>query len=223
MPLISKPITRRAIVRGGTLLGATTLSILPLPAFAQSRSLSPVATAGGVADGREGVMLMNRIAPSASDLYTANADGSSERKFLDTPAFDYNATFAADGQSIVFTSERNGDGNSDVFRCRVDGTGIQPLVKDPAVDDAAVLSSDGKLAFVSTREGYRANVWVMDLSSGAMRNLTGAANARAIQATPTASCVHPGHPTGSGSPFPPTVILTGGVTMGARVGSIRRS
>jgi Tol biopolymer transport system component len=46
------------------------------------------------------------------------ADGSSERKFLDTPAFDYNATFAADGQSIVFTSERNGDGNSDVFRCR---------------------------------------------------------------------------------------------------------
>jgi Tol biopolymer transport system component len=73
-------------------------------------------------------MLMNRIAPSASDLYTANADGSSERKFLDTPAFDYNATFAADGQSIVFTSERNGDGNSDVIRCRVDGTGIQTLV-----------------------------------------------------------------------------------------------
>jgi Tol biopolymer transport system component len=51
-------------------------------------------------------MLMNRIAPSTSDLYTANADGSGERKFLDTPAFDYNATFAADGQSIVFTSEQ---------------------------------------------------------------------------------------------------------------------
>ena len=104
-------------------------------------------------------MLTNRIAPSASDLYTANADGSSERKFLDTPVFDYNATFAADGQSIVFTSERNGDGNSDVFRCRVDGTGIQPLVTDPAVEYSAVLSSDGKLAFVSTRDGYRANVW----------------------------------------------------------------
>jgi Tol biopolymer transport system component len=127
---------------------------------------------------------MNRIAPSTSDLYTANADGSSERKFLDTPAFDYNATFAADGQSIVFTSERNGDGNSDVFRCRVDGTGIQPLVTDPAVDDAAVLSSDGKLAFVSTRDGYRANVWVMDLSSGAMRNLTGAANVQGDTSNP---------------------------------------
>ena len=129
-------------------------------------------------------MLMNRIAPSSSDLYTANADGSSERKFLDTPAFDYNATFAADGQSIVFTSERNGDGNSDVFRCRVDGTGIQPLVTGPAVDDAAVLSPDGRLAFVSTRNGYRANVWVMDLRSGAMRNLTGAANVQGDTSNP---------------------------------------
>src|SRR6266567_5811819 len=147
MPLNSKAITRRAVVRGGTLLvGATTLSTLPLTAFAQGRSLSPVAkSAGGVVEktatggGRKGVMLMNRIAPSSSDLYIANVDGSGERKFLDTPAFDYNATFAADGQSVVFTSERNGDGNSDVFRCSVDGTGIQPLVTGPAVDDAAVL------------------------------------------------------------------------------------
>jgi len=191
MPLISKPITRRAIVRGGTLLvGAATLSTLPLTAFAQGRSLSPVAkSAGGVAEntaaggGRKGVMLMNRIAPSSSDLYIANVDGSGERKFLDTPAFDYNATFAADGQSIVFTSERNGDGNSDVFRCRVDGRGIQPLVTGPAVDDAAVLSPDGRLAFVSTRNGHRANVWVMDLS-GTMRNLTAAANVQGDTSNP---------------------------------------
>jgi hypothetical protein len=67
---------------------------------------------------------MNRIAPSSSDLYIANVDGLSERKFLNTPAFDYNATFAADGPSVVFTSERNGEGNlpfpsllSQLFRC----------------------------------------------------------------------------------------------------------
>jgi Tol biopolymer transport system component len=129
-------------------------------------------------------MLMNRIAPSSSDLWIANVDGSDERKFLDTPAFDYNATFAADGQSVVFTSERDGDGNSDVFRCRVDGTGIQPLVTGPAVDDAAVLSADRRLAFVSTRNGYRANVWVTDLRDGAMRNLTGAANVQGDTSNP---------------------------------------
>ena len=92
---------------------------------------------------------------------------------------------SSDGQSIVFTSERNGDGNSDVFRCRADGTDIQPLVIDPAVDDAAVLSPDGtRLAFVSTRDGYRANVWVMDLRSGAIRNLTGAANVQGDTSSP---------------------------------------
>ena len=121
-------------------------------------------------------MLMNRIAPSSSELYIANADGSGERKFLDKPAFDYNARFAADGRSVVFTSERNGDGNSDLFRCRADGARIEPLVTGAAVDDAAVLSPDGRLAFVSTRNGYRANVWVMDLRSGAARNLTGVAD-----------------------------------------------
>ena len=76
---------------------------------------------------------------------------------------------------MLFTSERNGAGQSDVFRARLDGTGIEPVVTGPAVDDAAVLSPDGtRLAFVSTRNGYRANIWVLDLERGQMRNLTGA-------------------------------------------------
>ena len=193
MSLISKPITRRALVRGGTLLiGAAALPTLPLAAFAQGRSFGPVASSAGqpaertsTDGGNRGLMLMNRIAPSSSDLYISNADGSGERKLLDTSGLDYNASFASDGQSIVFTSERNGDGNSDVFRCRADGTDIQPLVIDPAVDDAAVLSPDGtRLAFVSTRDGYRANVWVMDLRGGAIRNLTGAAHVQGNKSSP---------------------------------------
>ena len=130
-------------------------------------------------------MLMNRIAPSSSALYIANADGSGERKFLHEPAFDYNACFVADGRSVVFTSERSGDGNSDLFRCRVDGTGIEPLVTGPAVDDAGVLSPDGRrLAFVSTRNGHRANIWVMDLRNGAARNVTGAADVQGELSNP---------------------------------------
>ena len=132
---------------------------------------------------KTGVLLMNRIAPSSSDLYIANPDGTGERKFLQMPGFDYNASFSADGSSVVFTSERNGDGNSDVFRCRVDGTGIHSLITGPAVDDAATLSPNGsRVAFVSTRNGFRANVWVMDVKSGRMRNVTGAAQ---IQGEPS--------------------------------------
>ena len=118
---------------------------------------------------------MNRIGPSSSDLYIASADGTGERKLLQDPLFEYNASFASDGKGIVFTSERNGPGQSDIFRARLDGTGIEPLVTHPAVDDAAVLSPDGtRLALVSTRHGYRANIWLLELSTGQMRNLTGA-------------------------------------------------
>ena len=124
---------------------------------------------------RKGVMLMNRIGPSATDLFIANVDGTSERKLLQNAMFEYNASFAPDGNSVVFTSERNGAGQSDVFRARLDGTVIEPLVTGPAVEDAAVLSPDGaRLALVSTRNGYRANIWVLDLKTGQMRNLTGA-------------------------------------------------
>src|SRR5215510_13820391 len=89
--------------------------------------------------------------------------------------FEYNASFAADGKSVLFTSERNGAGQSDVFRAALDGTRMEPVVTGPAVDDAAALSPDGtRVAFVSTRNGYRANIWVVDLKGGQMGNLTGA-------------------------------------------------
>ncbi|MBB6255262.1 PD40 domain-containing protein [Nitrospirillum iridis] len=124
--------------------------------------------------GKKGVMLMNRIGPSNSKLYIANADGSGERELLAESGFDYHASFSADGEWITFTSERNGDGQSDVFRCRIDGSDLQPLVETPFVEDACVLSPDGrKLAYVSTADGYQANIWVLDLDTGERRKLTG--------------------------------------------------
>lgn len=133
----------------------------------------------------KGVMLMNRIGPSSSELYIANADGSNERKLLQGSVLDYHASFSADGRSVVFTSERNGDGQSDLFRCRLDGTGIQPLVVGAAVDDAGELSPDGsRLAFVSTRQGYRTNIWVLDLKTKTLRNLTGGENVQGDTAYP---------------------------------------
>ncbi len=144
------------------------LSALGLMTHHASHVMAQNAIVGSVGAGKKGVMLMNRIGPSSSDLYIANADGTGERKLLQNAVFEYNASFAPDGKSVLFTSERNGDGQSDVFRARLDGTGIEPVVTGPSVDDAAVLSPDGtRVAFVSTRNGYRANIWVLDLKSGA--------------------------------------------------------
>lgn len=124
--------------------------------------------------GKKGVMLMNRIGPSASELYIANFDGSNERKLLRESAFDYHASYSADGQWIVFTSERAGLGQADIYRARLDGTAVERLTDSEAVDDQAALSPNGMLlAFVSTRETYKANIWILDLETRQLRNLTG--------------------------------------------------
>ena len=135
------------------------------------------------APGKKGVMFMNRIAPSTSELYIANSDLSNERKLLVDSRFEYHASFSQDGQWITFTSERNGDGNSDLYRARLDGSGLEKIIAAPSFEDALALSPDGsKAAFVSTANGYKANVWVMDLATGEQHNLT---NSNAVAGDPT--------------------------------------
>lgn len=82
--------------------------------------------------GKKGVFYMNRIAPSSSALYVANADGSNERALLATndSVFEYHGHFSPDGQYITFTSERV-DGQADLYRVNLDGSNmviIEPLV-----------------------------------------------------------------------------------------------
>ena len=123
--------------------------------------------------GKKGVMLMNRIGPSSSKLFISNIDGSNERPFLQDGKFEYHASFASDGRSIYFTSERTGDGNSCLYRAHIDGSGVQPLVAGPAMDDAAALSPDGtSMAFVSTRGEHKAHIWLLDLKTHRVRDLT---------------------------------------------------
>ncbi|MBW4332128.1 hypothetical protein KY084_14775 [Stakelama sp. CBK3Z-3] len=126
-----------------------------------------------IAKGKKGILLINRIGPSRSQLFIANADGSDERPLFDEPSFDCHGSFSPDGEWITFTSERNGDGQADIFRCRPDGSDVQPVVETLHVEDALVLSPDGMTgAYVSTEDGYTANIWVVDLASGERRKLT---------------------------------------------------
>ncbi|MFJ8796137.1 TolB family protein [Streptomyces sp. NPDC102487] len=156
-----------------------------LPSFA-------VAAAG---TGKKGVMLMNRIGPSSSTLYIANSDGSNERRLLDSQsaAFDRHANFSPDGKTVFFTSERTGDGNSDIYRGSLNGSGqvvgVQPLVTGPAVYDSATLSPDNRtLAFSSTRSAdHLSRIWLRDMKSGTLTNLTGAA---ALAGDPTSPDGH---------------------------------
>ena len=151
--------------------------LMGVPAAIVAGQLAPVAFAAPavptVTPGKKGVMLMNRIGPSTSELYVANADGTGERKLLNDSVFDYHSSYSADGKWIVFTSERNGLGQSDIYRCHADGTGLERLTDSPHVDDQGALSPDGsKLAFVSTRDTWKNNIWVLDIATGNLTNLT---------------------------------------------------
>lgn len=126
-------------------------------------------------DGKKGVFFHNRIAPVKQQLYIANSDGTSERSLLGKHSsnIDYHASFSADGNWIVFTSERIGDGNADLYRIRTDGTNLEELIATSSIEDSGVMSPDGsKLAYVSSANGYKANIWVMDLKTKEAYNLT---------------------------------------------------
>ncbi|KAI2831970.1 hypothetical protein CBS133816_1847 [Aspergillus niger] len=144
------------------------------PLIASKSSPSTVPTSSSTPSvGQKGVFMMNRIAPGTSELYIANTDGSNERPLLSNPVYEYHASFSPDGEWITFTSERNGDGNSDIYRLRTNGSDLQELVATPAVEDSVVISPNGRLAaYVSTANNMKANIWILDLQTGAQWNLT---------------------------------------------------
>jgi Tol biopolymer transport system component len=92
-------------------------------------------------------------------------------RLLPNSRLDYNASFSADGNWIIFTSERGG--SADIYRVHPDGSNLERLTDDPAYDDQGALSPDGKqLAFVSSRGTGSADIWVLDLQTRGVRNLT---------------------------------------------------
>jgi TolB protein len=110
----------------------------------------------------------SRVGPTRIGLFLADADGKNERALLPAQSLDYTPSFAADGKWIVFTSERRG--SADIYRVHPDGSGLERLTADPAFDDQGVLSPDGStLAFVSSREGGFANIWLKNLSTPGRR------------------------------------------------------
>lgn len=179
-------MTRRPPIRSTPYLLATVVAtFMACGGNARQVQSGYAGTAGGTP--AKTVMLMNRIGPSSSVLYVANGDGSNEHALFDRSGFDYHASFSPDGAWIVFTSERAGLGQADLYRLRSDGTGLERLTDDPALDDQGVLSPDGsKVAFVSTRGSHTANIWILDLVTRALRNLTGSAEFQGDTAKPHA-------------------------------------
>jgi Tol biopolymer transport system component len=116
-------------------------------------------------------VLFNRYLVPTMTVYIADADGKNERALVPTAGLEYSPSYSADGRWIVYTAER--DGQSEIYRIHPDGTGVEQLTDHPAFDDQGALSPDGRrLAFVSTRSGGTASIWLMDIGAETATNLT---------------------------------------------------
>ena len=116
-------------------------------------------------------VLFNRFLVPDLALFIADADGKNEHPLVPHSEIEYSPNVSRDGKWVVFTSEHQGQ--ADIYRVHPDGSGLEQLTTDPAFDDQGALSPDNTtLAFVSTRGGGTADIWLLDIAAQKYRNLT---------------------------------------------------
>ena len=125
------------------------------------------------------------LEPGYTQLFVIPAEGGTPRQLT---AGDYHhdggVTWSPDGQRLVFSANRNGDWeysrrNTDLWAVDVNGGNLEQLTDRDGPDGSPGFSPDGgKLAYLGyddRKMGYHnTEVYVMDLSSGAVDVLTGA-------------------------------------------------
>ena len=160
-------ISRRNLLKG--------FSAVALTAHQVSHAIGQDAMSRSVLDtAKKGVMLMNRIGPSASELYIANSDGTGERKLLSRVGIRLSRILFRGRQMDRLHFGAHRPWSSGYLSGSFGWYRVERLTDSEAVDDQAALSPDGTLvAFVSTRDTYKANIWILDLETRQLRNLTG--------------------------------------------------
>ncbi len=102
--------------------------------------------------GTNGKIAFHSIRDGNNEIYSMNADGSSQTNLSNNVASDLNPAWSPDGTRIAFQTDRSG--NSEIYIMNVDGSNQINVTNDLGSDTGAAWSPDGsKIVFTSTRDG----------------------------------------------------------------------
>ena len=127
-----------------------------------------------------------RASPTGrSDIYVMNDDGSRVRQLTNTLISEYNPLLSPDRKHILFRRDLGGGGQQlDIFIMDADGSNERRLTFHPKNDGRAAWSPDGQhIAFSSSRSGNR-EIYIMEITSRTIRQLTKNEAGEAYASTP---------------------------------------
>jgi tricorn protease-like protein len=116
--------------------------------------------------GALGLVVMTSLSPHAASGQIDN-NGWRTIEFETSEVTSPDVTLSPDGQRLIFTMLGH------LFRMPVGGGTAEQVTFGPSYDDEPVFSPDGRrVAFVSDRDGSEGNVFVLELATGAITQVT---------------------------------------------------
>jgi TolB protein len=123
-------------------------------------------------DGQELAVTLSR--DSAAQLYVLPKDGGTPRRLTNTPAIDTEPCYSPDGRQIYFVSDRGGA--PQIYRVPAAGGAAERVTFQGSYNISPAISPDGKLLAYINRAGNAFRVTTLDLTNGAVRTLSDAAD-----------------------------------------------
>lgn len=166
---ISSDHTKLVILSRVATEAKTPLWSLPLPSGAP-RHLADVVSAdspGGATWSPDGQRL---VFVTGSDIYEANADGTSPNKLVTISGSPFAPRFSPDGRRIRFTVRQSG--TDSLWEIRDNGSNLHAVLRPgqgPASACCGGWSGDGRYFFLINQNASGSNVWVMREPAGLFR------------------------------------------------------
>ena len=105
------------------------------------------------------------------EIYRTGRDGSGTTRLTRTSGAEHTPRWSPDGSRIAYALDPD-SGTSEIMVMDADGTSARAVTRNDANDWGPTWSPDGgRLAFESNRDG-NADVWIVEVATGAERRLT---------------------------------------------------